>query len=670
MNKGLYGRLAASNIRSNKQFYFPYLLTGIITVAMFYTINALADNPGIGNMPGGRDMEMILRMGIGVIGLFAIIFLFYTNSFIMKRRKKELGIYNILGMEKKHIAKILAIETVFAVLIAVTGGLSAGIVFNKLMCMFLYRLMGIDAVIPFYISKSGIGITVILFVGIYLLTFLYDLLEVKLANPIELLRSQSAGEKEPKTKAVMAVLGLICLGIGYGIAITTENPIQVLLLFFVAVILVIIGTYLLFTAGSIAFLKILRKRKSYYYKTRHFTAVSGMIYRMKQNAVGLANICVLSTMVLVVVSTTVSLYIGVDDILKSRYPKDIMVRTSYAEAVSDGTQITEAVEAAVKESGRKIRSQSTRISLYFMAKKRGDAYVLERHAEYEELTGIEVVTREQMEADYGKKIDPLENNEIVLLAFDDETKENLTINDQTYHVRETVRVEPDTDTADMMRVLGNYYIIVVERMEDLTGFYQLQAAAYGDLASSIVRVYQVDIDGTDEEKKACFANMQTHLAQVSDPLQIEIYSECRQDNRDHFHSLYGGFFFLGLYLGALFLMITVLIIFYKQISEGYDDKERFAIMEKVGMSSQEVKASISTQVRTVFLLPILMAAVHIAAAFPMIKRLLTMFNLHNTMLFALCVGGTFLVFLVIYLLVFLQTSRVYYRIVGEHTTNA
>lgn len=237
MSKGLFSKLAVTNIKNNKQFYVPYLLTGILTVGMFYIMCALAGNKGIEHMSGARDLQMILNLGIGVIGIFSVIFLFYTNSFIIKRRKKELGIYSILGMEKKHIAGILFRETLFTMLISVGGGLVTGIVFNKLLTMLLCAMMKFETQIKFYVSTSGILWTAILFVGIYLLTYIYDLLQIKLANPIELLQGGHTGEKEPKTKVVMAILGVICLGAGYYIAITTKNPLQALTLFFVAVIL-------------------------------------------------------------------------------------------------------------------------------------------------------------------------------------------------------------------------------------------------------------------------------------------------------------------------------------------------------------------------------------------------------------------------------------------------
>ena len=324
MNK-LYLKLAWSNLKNSRQFYLPYVIAGMLSAMMFYTMCAIQGNEGLSKMRGGASVQMVLFFGVIVVGVFVSIFLFYTNSFIMKRRKKELGIYNILGMEKIHIAKIMAWETVFSFLIAVGGGLILGIVFQKLLTMFLYRLTGLDAAIPFYISGWGCLHTAELFGAIYVCILLYNLMQIRLSNPVELLHSGSTGEREPKTKILQAVLGVVCIAAGYYMAITVDNPVKAITLFFVAVMLVIIGTYWLFNAGSIAFLKLLRKNKRYYYQTRHFTTVSGMIYRMKQNAVGLANICILSTMVLVVISMTVCMYAGLEDELKTQYPAELEV---------------------------------------------------------------------------------------------------------------------------------------------------------------------------------------------------------------------------------------------------------------------------------------------------------------------------------------------------------
>lgn len=666
MNKGMYTKLAITNIKNNRQFYFPYLLTGIITVAMFYIMCALESNPGIQSMPGAKNLGLILRLGIGVIGIFAVIFLFYTNSFIIKRRKKELGIYNILGMEKRHIAKILSKEAFFTAIIAIGGGLVTGVLFHKLACMLLYRMIGFNGGITFSFSKKGVMITAILFAIVYLLTYIYDLFQVQLANPIELLQSGNKGEREPKTKAIMAVLGVLCLGTGYFIAITTKNPIKALTLFFVAVILVIIGTYLLFTAGSIALLKILRRNKGYYYQTKHFTSVSGMIYRMKQNAVGLANICILSTMVLVAVSTTVSLYVGVEDIMKERYPNEINIRAYYDTGAPSEDSIAPIVEKSVKESGRKIRHEEDYLELYFAAIKDQGQYSLDKEkvkTAGDRVSGFVVLTREDCKKKYNEEIPELAENEVALFTIKKTDMDTLVLENRSYHVKEIKQFQNTEDFETIADMMDEYYYVIVNDVQDMERLWQLQKDIYQENSSSISRQVRLDIDGDSEQKKECFENIKTALG--PEQAKARILIDSRQSSLDEFYQIYGGFLFLGLFLGILFLMITVLIIFYKQISEGYDDKERFSIMEKVGMSNDEVKATIRSQVRTVFFLPILMAAIHVGMAFPMIKRLLFLFGLSNTALFAGCMAGTILVFALIYLLVFLKTSKTYYKIVGE-----
>lgn len=661
----MYTKLAITNIKNNRQFYFPYLLTGIITVAMFYIMCALESNPGIQSMPGAKDLGLILRLGIGVIGIFAVIFLFYTNSFIIKRRKKELGIYNILGMEKRHIAKILSKEAFFTAIIAIGGGLVTGVLFHKLACMLLYRMIGFNGGITFSFSKKGVMITAILFAIVYLLTYIYDLFQVQLANPIELLQSGNKGEREPKTKAIMAVLGVLCLGTGYFIAITTKNPIKALTLFFVAVILVIIGTYLLFTAGSIALLKILRRNKGYYYQTKHFTSVSGMIYRMKQNAVGLANICILSTMVLVAVSTTVSLYVGIEDIMKERYPNEINISAYYDTGAPAEDSIAPIVEKSVKESGRKIRHEEDYLELYFAAIKDQGQYSLDKEkvkTAGDRVSGFVVLTREDCKKKYNEEIPELAENEVALFTIKKTDMDTLVLENRSYHVKEIKQFQNTEDFETIADMMDEYYYVIVNDVQDMERLWQLQKDIYQENSSSISRQVRLDIDGDSEQKKECFENIKTALE--PEQAKARILIDSRQSNLDEFYQIYGGFLFLGLFLGILFLMITVLIIFYKQISEGYDDKERFSIMEKVGMSNDEVKATIRSQVRTVFFLPILMAAIHVGMAFPMIKRLLSLFGLSNTALFTGCMAGTILVFTLIYLLVFLKTSKTYYKIVG------
>lgn len=678
MNK-LYPKLAFTNIRNNRQFYLPYILTGILCVLMFYSVLGIQQNPALSGIPGGANIKIILLFGTWVIAFFSCIFLFYTNSFIVKRRKKELGMYNILGMEKRHIARVMLLETGSLAIITIAGGLVSGIVFNKLFMMLLYRLTGLSESIPFYISGAACLQSVILFGGIYVATLLYNFMQIKLANPVELLRSGNTGEREPKTKVLMTIVGVICIALGYYIAITTENPIQVVGLFFVAVLLVIVGTYCLFTAGSIAVLKLLRKNKRYYYQTRHFTTVSGMLYRMKQNAVGLANICILSTMVLVMISCTVSMYVGVEDELDARYPEEISVVAYYENGVPEGDDgLAEALVQSLKESGRIITGEQTAFSFTIMAGMEENRVKMIGAEEYDSLDQnfllISFCTKEDYEAVTGETVGELKPGEVAAAFEPFYGKNTITIAGTEYPVAESLSCEAE---ASYMMVAGEGIIIVPDKEELERLFLEVKTEYEAATGTALRMEHQIgiDIDGNAEEKLAAeealnqvlaqWDEEQSNRAQENDAGYHYVVMETRQESYEDFYSLYGSLFFLGLFLGILFLMITVLIIFYKQISEGYDDKERFAIMEKVGMSNAEVKAAISSQVRMVFFLPLVTAGIHLAAAFPMLTRLLALLNLTNTTLFIWCLAGTVLVFAVIYLAVFKLTSRSYYKIVGN-----
>lgn len=674
----LYRKLAFTNMRNNRQFYLPYLLTGMLSVMMFYSMRAMQGNSGIDTVRGAAQLKSILTLGLVVIGVFVCILLFYTNSFIMKRRKKELGVYNILGMEKKHIARVLFWETLTTFVLSVGGGLVFGIVFNKLLTMLLYRMTGLSESIPFYISGWGCAQTIELFGLIYLATLLYNFMQVKLANPMELLRGSSAGEREPKTKIFLAVLGVICLAVAYYIAITTEEVMEVLTLFLVAVLLVIIGTYALFTAGSIAFLKLLRSNKRYYYQTRHFTAVSGMIYRMKQNAVGLANICILSTMVLVMVSTTVSMYVGLDDEVESRYDGDINVNVYYDGVPDEETReiVFDEIKSSIRESGRIVTGTKDTAGISTGMLREGNEIRLlsNETTDLPKMGMLGIMTKSDYEAAEETALKELDENEVAVIASPVYKEDSITFLGKEYAVAESIEVTGSDSVYGSMVAGGIMYLVVRDDAELADIFEKMKAFREQNPVEGTVNVvYQmaVNIDGTGEEKKACMAALRERLSLFDESSVTALKdmtgyaTDSKQEGYETFLSVNGSFFFLGLFLGLMFLMVTVLIIYYKQISEGYEDKERFAIMEKVGMSSKEVKAAIGSQVRIVFFLPLVTAAIHLAAAFPMLNRLLAMMNLYNSSLFAWCLLATVLVFGVIYFIVFRVTSRTYYKIVGE-----
>lgn len=677
MNR-LYLRLAWSNLKNSRQFYLPYVIAGMLSAMMFYTMCAIQGNDGLSKMRGGSSVQVVLYFGVVVVGVFVSIFLFYTNSFIMKRRKKELGVYNILGMEKIHVAKIMAWETVFSFLIAVGGGLITGIVFQKLLTMFLYRLTGLEAAIPFYISGWGCLHTAEMFGAIYVCILLYNLMQIRLSNPVELLHSGNTGEREPKTKIIQAVLGILCIVTGYYIAITTDNPVKAVSLFFVAVMLVIVGTYFLFNAGSIAFLKLLRENKRYYYQTRHFTTVSGMIYRMKQNAVGLANICILSTMVLVVISMTVCMYAGIEDELKTQYPAELELIFYDPDGQQDAqtfNRMADEIERVIKENGRVITGKQKGSYVGTAVAMTGNKITaLDRSAmDFSNMYVLEIMTKDGFEEYMQETIPDIPDGSVAVMMDSVYEQDTIVMGNTEYPVEQSMKF-PIRDAVS--EFVGGSVILIVKDENALENMRKQLAAmeteAYGEERTvDLTYVMNFDMSGTGEEKIACANAVRERVSEwqndETNPKTMRL--DCNVISRAEGHIDYetsnGGLLFLGLFLGSMFLMITVLIIYYKQISEGYEDKERFAIMEKVGMSNEEVKATIRSQVRMVFFLPLATAACHLAAAYPMLKKLLALVSLYNGTLFAWCLAGTVLVFGLIYLAVFIITSKSYYKIVGN-----
>ena len=670
MNK-VYRKLAFTNIKNNGSLYLPYIISGIVTVAMFYIMMFLNNSKGFEKIYGSSYLTSIMALGVGIIAVFSYIFIFYTNSFIIKRRKKEIGVYNILGMEKRHIAKVMGIETVTVALIAIIGGIVTGMLFSKLSILLLYKILAVKETVKFEINFSTIINTLIVFGILYALTLIYNMMQIKLANPIELLRGGNVGEKEPKSKWLMAIIAVGCLAVAYYISFTTENPLKVLSLFFVAVLLVIVGTYLLFIAGSIVFLKMLRKNKKFYYNKKHFAAVSGIIYRMKQNAGGLASICILSTMVLVIIASTVSLYIGLDDELKTRYPMEAVTYVDYHKVDDNVDSVRDHIRQIIEDEGRTITDEKT-YGYFNMMTKQADNRLEKTSGNdsFGNRTYVNIVTKDalcELEDTFDEKdIPELTDNSVAVYGTKKYNYDSINIMGREFDVKESKYYKIKKD-AYISSSFTNEYYIVVNNMDTLTQLFNLQKEVYGDRAFTFRNTIGFDFDGTKQQKIDCVNKINKYL--VSDAKK-EIgngtaYVEGRAENEEAVYTLYGGIFFLGIFLGTMFLMVTVMIIFYKQTSEGYDDKDRYEIMEKVGMSNAEVKKSIQSQVRMVFFLPIVTAAIHVAAAFPMLRRLLVMFNLTDTQLMIECMIGTLLVFLVIYYLVFKLTSRTYYKIVGN-----
>ncbi len=663
MRKGFFPRLAATGLKNNRQTYLPYFLTCTGTVMMFYNMCALTYHTS--TIQDG-NLSSIMGVGMGVTAIFAVIFLFYTNSFVIKRRKKEFGLYNILGLEKKHIGITMFFESLYVYLGSTALGVGLGILFNKLVTLILYRILNFDPNFQFEVSVRAIFYCIALFAGIAVVNLLFNLLQVQLARPVQLLQGSSAGEKEPKANWFIAILGVLTLGAGYWIALTIASPMDALAMFFVAVILVIIGTYLLFCAGSIVILKLMRKNKKYYYKPAHFTTVSGMIYRMKQNAAGLASICILSTAVLVMISTTVSMFVGMEDVLHTRFPQEIDISATYLPGADfDREALLSYVEDTVTEAGRQTENLEVFDSLTVSTQREGNTFVSGSDSDVSSAIYLLVfLSAQDYTALTGEQVSVGDGE---IYAFGDvfESREaadweSIEIFGNPFRLAGTGGMSPEMGT--YAAYLAEVCYLVVEDLDAAVPVASAAQAEYGDLIDPFTCHIAFDTDGTEEEK-AALAQTLSQIRNMGFPEAQEITFSSMELSRDSFFDLYGGLFFLGIFLGALFLMATVLIIYYKQIVEGYDDKERFAIMQKVGMSRREVKGTVRTQVLIVFFIPLLAAAVHIAVAFPILTKLLALLNLQNVSLFGVCTVCTVLVFALIYAIVYSMTAKVYYRIV-------
>lgn len=676
-------------MKSNRRFYLPYILTVIGTAAAFYIMAAIVSDPGSKELAAGTSngpmyVSMFMTLGMFVLGLFSCIFLLYTNSFLMKRRQKELGLYSVLGMSKTNIAGIMVFEALYIALIGIGGGLAAGILLTKLVSLALFRLMRLPVPFGFSVQPIAIIIVVLFFAGLILLTLLANLAKVGRSRPVELLRGGNVGEKEPKANWFLTIVGVLFLGAGYAVAMLVDNPGMAVAVYFLAVFAVIIGTYCLFTSVSIAVLKALRRNKRYYYKAKHFISVSGMLYRMKRNAVGLANICILCTMVMVMVSGTLSLYLGSEEQVNVYCPSDVVVEaTYYASSTGDHVYNEETGEETIEYhtpydaaamdawfedyfAGHKLTPSAAKAVEYYSF----TAVDSEDHVSL--VTAVTAETYAQLTGEAAPELAPGEALAHVPsgykfgdgLNFLD--KDGNTLSIQFVGEAQLSSAQVELNTAILSQSEDDDIVLVVP---DTAALLELVA---GQENGSYVWRGQYDFDASDE---ALAAMVDDYFAASSegdgvdagyyDVLRIDLRSEAEQE----VYGLSGGFLFLGVFLGIVFLMATVLIIYYKQVSEGYEDNARFEIMRRVGLSEREARRAIRSQILTVFFMPILVAAIHIAFDFNLVVLLLRLFSLTNVKLTALCTLGTLLVFCAVYAVVYALTARSYYKIVRPNSGN-
>lgn len=708
MKIGFYAKLAWTGIRKNKRLYTPYILTCMGMIMMYYIVAFLSVSDVLFGIPVGNVMQSMLEFGCGVMCVFTLIFLFYTNSFLTRRRKKEFGLYNILGMDKWNLARILVWESVIIAGISLGGGLAAGILFSKFAELGMVNILSGEVSFTMSLEPKAVLETMKLFAVVFVLILLDSLRQIHLADPIELLHSEHAGEKPPKANWILALAGAAILGAAYYLAVSIEEPVAAMVWFFVAVAMVIVATYLLFVAGSVTICRLLQKNKNYYYKTNHFVSVSSMVYRMKRNGAGLASICILCTMVLVMLSGTVCLYIGTEDSLRARYPRNINLDAEAGSLDLLESEQTEAVrqlvEQVVEENGQSVEQVQEYRTVEFdgyiedgrITTDDSESFAFQKRA-YTDIWQIFLVPI----ADYNQLMDQnetLEAGEVLLyttkLKYDGAT---ITIRDG-----ETLKVKKVVDTfvdngVDAMQVIPSMYLFVpdlaetaeplagltTERGNPILGMHwlygfdldcedEVQIRIQGQIEDGLGKLGLMENDGSDdaqtEQEVADSVDLEagnaTDGADTNEAADFAVSCAGVARERTGFYGLYGGLFFLGILLGVVFIFAAVLIIYYKQITEGYEDQSKFEIMQKVGMTQRDIKKSINSQVLTVFFLPILTAGVHLAFAFPLMYKILVLFSLTNLKLLVQVTVGCYLMFALFYVIVYRITSKAYYGIVS------
>ena len=674
MKRGFYPRLAWSGMRKNSKLYLPYTLACIGMTAMFYILMHLADSPALKLIPSSASVTVTLSLGSFVMGVFSLLFLFYTNSFLVRRRFKEFGLYNVLGMNKGNISRVLAWEALINALISLAGGLFLGIALSKLAELGLVNIMGGDTDLDLRISVKALEFTVMFFCGIFLLIYLNSLIKIRRSSASELVKSENFGEKPPRANWLFGLAGIVILAAAYYIAVSIKTPLTALSLFFIAVIMVIVATYLIFIAGSVWICRLLQKNKRYYYKKNHFVSVSSMVYRMKRNGAGLASICILATMVLVMISSTTCLYFGAEDALRDRYPRDISISASYSglDSMTDENisalrgEISAAVGGAETENILDYRCASLVGSLENGILDLSEASIYSTAiTTYDYVAEVYIVPLADYNAIAGTN-ESLGSDEAMIYAYRmDYTDKTFAVDELvSFRVKKVLDSFPIADGSAMASIAPTVFVIVPD-FADTVAKLGGAVSSSGDEPASLSWNYAFDTPVSDEEEIAMCERIGERLSECSETGGYLYYSrESLAANRADFYGMYGGLFFLGIMLSIAFICAAVLIIYYKQISEGYEDRRRFEIMQNVGMTKKEIRSSINSQLLTVFFLPLIFAGLHLGFAFPFIHKLLMLFNLSNLPLLIGTTAISFGVFALLYAVVFRVTSNAYYNIVS------
>ena len=676
MNRGFYPRLAWTGMKQNRRLYLPYLLTCTGVTAMFYILMGLSVSSVLPQMSGGRSTALIMSLGSVVIAFFALIFLFYTHSFLIRRRSREFGLYNVLGMGKGNIARILLWETLLTYAGTTVTGLALGVALSKLAELGLMNLLRSQISYTVTVNIKSLLVTLVLFAAVHGLIFLHALWQMHRVSAVALLHSESVGEKPPRARWLLAVLGLALLGGAYWLAVSIREPLEALLWFFAAVLMVIAGTYLLFISGSVALCRALQKNPRYYYRPSHFVSVSSMAYRMKRNGAGLASICVLATMVLVMLSSTTCLYFGQEDAVNARYPHDIAVTVYGDEHLMDKTELEElrqGVESAVFNFGGEASNVAEYREVSLSGLLDGGNLIVDAAGAYAmdstHVIQVHFVPLEEYNAVTGQSL-TLEDGQVYVAALRmDFNADTLSVDGgMTRHVMK--REITPLDGAAVADITPSLTVVVKDFERFVPELQGYLSDKYGWYPSAYWN-YGFDTDlpedqqaNTDDVTPNLTDALYAHLSRVSSDWGVGVSVESKAGNRADFYGTYGGLFFLGIMLSVVFLLAAVSIIYYKQICEGYEDQSRFDIMQKVGMTKRDIRRSINSQLLTVFFLPMALSGVHLCFAFPFIHKLLLLFNLSNTPLLIGTTVVSYVAFALLYTLAYKLTSNAYYHIVS------
>ena len=657
-----YSKFALNNLVKNKRFILPYILSTIFTIASFYILTSLSLGKNLDKLPQGISAtKQVLGFGVIVIAIFSAIFLFYTYSFLIKRRVREFGLYSVLGMTKKQIARILILETIFIAVITLVFGLAFGLLFDKLMLLVLLKLFTAGVSFGFVITPIAVFLTILLFGGIFFLLLIYTVIKISRLKIVALLKEENNGEREPKARLILAILGLGLTGYGYYLAQTIQNPIKAITMFFIAVLAVIFGTYLIFMAVSITVLKLMKNNKTFYYKPKNFISVSGLLYRMKRNAVGLANICILSTMVLVTMGTTSALYAGSEEAYNTRFPRDIIVN-GYRSTEGKLTEIEKNVKKATQDAGVEAKDLVSYNMLNVVGRLNGTeiSYETGNVGSLDKLRTVVVIELK----DYNKvsKEQKTLNTGETLLFIDKKGKyeaNEITVQGVNLKIKEKLTDFPGALGTAAANIMDTYYVVV----KDNADVKKIESALKKKLNMSDEEGEVYNYVGFNISDKTKEAKVIENFKQLEKEGNINI--EGKAENETNFKGFYASFLFIGVFISMIFVVSQVVIMYYKQISEGYEDKDKFGIMRKVGLTDRQIKQSIRSQVLMIFFAPLAIATLHTVVAYPFIEKILKLFLATDNNVFLIALAVTIAVFAVFYLIVYLITSRIYYRIIKE-----